>query len=180
MDKQTNHPIKTVPYDTQPAGLEKTLDGVFHLKAPFQLPANVTKWLADNAWWIVLVGAVLSVLSIFSMYSLLNTVNQADAWLDAYGVNDSYMAQSTNSIYLSMAASAVSAVLLFMASSKLKVHQKAGWNLLYYNFLINAFVSLISFALVSPSSLVGSLIGFVIGFAIGAYILFQLRGHFSK
>lgn len=180
MDKETNQPLKNAPYDTQPAGLEKTLDGVFHLKAPFQLPANVTKWLADNSWWIVLVGAALSVLGIFSLLSAVNTVNQVGVLYDAYGLGDAYGARSTNALYISMLGSAISAVLLFMASSKLKGHQKAGWNLLYYNFLINAVVSLVGFALSSPVTLLGSLIGFVIGFGIGAYILFQLRGHFTK
>jgi hypothetical protein len=179
MDKETNQPHKNVPYDTQPAGLEKALDGVFFKKSPMQLPPNVTKWLADNSWWIVLVGAVASVLSIFSLLSLVNTANNIDALYNTYGLGDTY-ARSTNSLYVSMIASAVSAVLLFMASSKLKAHQKAGWNLVYYNFLINAVISLVSFALSSPGLLAGSLIGFAIGFVIGAYLLFQLRGHFSK
>jgi hypothetical protein len=153
---------------------------VFYQKSPLQIPPNITKWLADNSWWIVLVGAVASVLSIFSMFSLINTANQANVLFDAYGVGDSYLAQSTNALYLSIASSAISAVLLFIASSKLKVHQKAGWNLLYYSFLINIVVSVVSLVAFSPVSFVGSLVGTVLGFVIGAYILFQLRGHFSK
>lgn len=179
MDKETNETHKNAPYNTQPAGLEKALDGVFFQKSPIQIPPNITKWLADNSWWIVLVGAAASVFGIFSLLSLVNTANNIDALYNTYGLGDTY-ARSTSSLYVSMLASAVSAVLLFMASSKLKMHQKAGWNLLYYNFLINAVISLLSFALSSPALLVGSLIGFAIGFVIGAYILFQLRGHFSK
>ena len=180
MDKETNQPSKNAPYNTQPAGLEKTLDGVFHLKAPFQFPPNVTKWLADNSWWLVLIGAAVSVLGIFSMFSAINTANQVDVLFDAYGVGNSYMTQSTNALYVSIIASAISAVLLFMASAKLKLYQKAGWNLLYYNFLINVVVALVSSALSSPVSLLGSLFILVIGFSIGAYILFQIRGHFAK
>lgn len=179
MDKETKEPLKSVPYDTQPAGLEKALNDVFYVKAPVQLPAAVKKWLVDNSWWLVLVGAVVSVLSIFSLLSVVNTANNIDALYNTYGLGDAY-SRSTNSLYVSMIAGAVSAALLFMASSKLKVHQKAGWNLLYYNFLLSTVLAVVSNVFMSPATLAGGLVTLVIAFAIGAYILFQVRSHFSK
>lgn len=182
MEAETKHAASSAAYNTQPAGLEKKLDEVFHKKAPFQLPAGLTKWLADNSWWLVLVGAVLSVMGIFSTYSTMNYIDQTGVYLDSYAYPGAGQAlgQSKNMLYVSMLTSAVAAVLLFMASSKLKTHQKAGWNLMYYNFLISAALSLVSSLLFTPATFVFSLIGFAIGFTIGAYILFQLRGYFTK
>lgn len=180
MESETKHAGGNPAYNTQPAGLEQKLDEVFHKKAPFQFPAGLTNWLADNSWWLVLVGAVLSVLGILSTLSTMNYVNQAGLYLDsvAYPGTGSFQ-QSKNLLYVSMLSSAISAVLLFMASSKLKAHQKAGWNLMYYSFLINAVLSLVGSLVFSPGSFVYSLIGFAIGFVIGAYILFQLRAKFA-
>jgi hypothetical protein len=182
METEAKHAVHNAAYNTQPAGLEKKLDEIFYKKAPFQLPVGLTKWLADNSWWLVLVGAVLSVLGILSAYGTMNRIDQAGLYLDSYsymGMSDTFN-QSKNMLYVSMLSSAVSAVLLFMASSKLKAHLKSGWNLMYYSFLLNAAISLIGSLLFTPSTFVFSLIGFAIGFTIGAYILFQLRHYFAK
>lgn len=166
------------PYDTQPAGWEQWFDTTFNKKAPFQFPDNIKDWLANNSWWLVLVGAGLSVLGILGAYSSLN---MADKMITSYGLRSEVgMAVNANAVYLSILASIVSAVLLFMASSKLKLHQKAGWNLLYYNFLLGLAVSLVTMVLYASYDLVGRVLGFVIGMAIGAFILFQIRSRFSK
>jgi mannitol-specific phosphotransferase system IIBC component len=181
MDTQTKHAGVSPAYNTQPAGLEKKLDEVFYKKAPFQLPAGLTKWLADNSWWIVLVGAVLSLFAIYSTYTSMTYVAQTSDLLGAYGYGyDTVLTQSKNMLYVSMLSSAIGAVLLFMASSKLKVHEKAGWNLLYYNFLLNLAVTVVGTLVFAPASFLVSVIGFAIGFVIGAYILFQLRPRFAK
>ena len=182
METEAKHAVHSAAYDTQPAGFEKKLDELFHKKAPFQLPVGLTKWLADNSWWLVLVGAALSVLGILSTYGTMSRLDQAGVYLDSYaymGMSESFN-QSKNMLYVSMVSSAISAVLLFMASPKLKAHQKSGWNLMYYNFLLNAAFSLVGSLLFTPSTFVFSLIGFAIGFTIGAYILFQLRSYFAK
>lgn len=183
MDSDKTQPVGGAGYDTQPPGLEKWLDETFHLKAPFQFPVGLSSWLANNSWWLALVGAVLSVLGVLSTYNSINYFNETTQMLGAYGATGAtgaLLGQSVNLLYVSMASSAIAAVLLFLASSKLKAHQKAGWNLVYYNFLINAALSLVGSALFATATIVFSLIGFVIGFAIGAYILFQIRGYFTK
>lgn len=180
MDSDKTQSVGGAPYDTQPGGLEKWLDETFHLKAPFQLPVGVSSWIANNSWWLVLVGAVLSVLGVLSAYNTINYVNDTTQMLGAYGASTALVGQSVNMLYVSMASSAIAAVLLFMAYPKLKAHQKAGWNLVYYNYLLNAGLSLVASALFATATIVFSLIGFVIGFAIGAFILFQIRGYFTK
>lgn len=164
-------------YNTQPAGLEKILDETFRQKAPFQLPDGLTKWLGSNVWWLALVGAALSALGVLSSLSALNQVSVTNVYLETYSLVNTDSLK--NALYLSIVTSAISAVLLFMASPKLKQHQKAGWNLLYYNFLINIVVSVVGRVLFPDGSLVASLVGMIIGFVIGAYILFQVRPRFS-
>jgi flagellar biosynthesis protein FliR len=88
-------------------------------------------------------------------------------------------AQSANVLYISMAVNAVSAVLLFMAFQKLKVHQKSGWNLVYYNMLLGITASLVSSVVFATYALVGGLIGVAIGLAIGGTLLFQIRKYFQ-
>ena len=70
------------------------------------------------------------------------------------------------------------AVLLLMAYQKLKVHQKAGWNLIFYSSL----VSLVTGALylLTPYYGATSLVGVLIGVVIGWWLLFQIRGKFNK
>ncbi len=170
----SNHGV----YNTQPAGLEKVLDETFRQKAPFQLPDGFTKWVADNSWWLVLVSAVLSLLGVVASLNMMNQLAVTSTYLDMYGLGSTD--QTKNILYVSMLSGIVSAVLLFMASPKLKLHQKAGWNLLYYNFLIGVVLSLISYVVFSTSTIVASLLGLVVGFVIGAYLLFQLRPRFMK
>ncbi len=170
----TNHGV----YNTQPAGLEKVLDETFRQKAPFHLPEGFIKWVANNSWWLVLVSAVISLLSVVTSLNTINQLAVTSTYLDAYGLGTSE--QAKNLLYVSMLSSVVSAVLMFMASPKLKMHLKAGWNLLYYNFLISLVLGLISYIVFSTSTLIASLIGLGIGFVIGAYLLFQLRTRFTK
>lgn len=163
------------PYNTQPAGLEQWLDTTFNTKAPFQLPYGLRVWLADNAWWLVLVGAGLSLIGVLQAYFAMNATEN---FVATYGMRD-MVTVSRSSVYVSVLISVLSAVLLFMASSKLKLHEKDGWNLLYYNFLLASALSLLSGVLFNPFGL-AVLVWFVIGFAIGAFVLFQIRRYFSK
>lgn len=178
-----SRPVQHVPasapsYDTQPHGLEQWFDTVFNKKAPFQFPDGVKDWLANNSWWLVLVGAVLSLLGALGSYQALSVTNE---FMTMYNLPAAAgMTVNTNAVYLSVLTSIVSAVLLFMASSKLKVHQKAGWNLLFYNFLLSLGLSIVSMLMYASYNFVGSLLGFIVGMAIGAFILFQIRSRFNR
>lgn len=161
-------------YNTQPAGLEKKLDELYG-KSPVHLPKGGQKWLADNAWWIVLVGAVLSLLSILSSWQAITSFSAISSNLSGYG----YYSTPFNAGYwwIMLLATAVETVLLFMAFQKLKEHKKDGWNLLFY-------VSLISIVAVLLAGMVsGAFVSMVFGAAIGALIswffLFEIRSYFK-
>lgn len=162
-------------YNTQPAGLEKKLDELYS-KGPVHLPKGGQKWLADNAWWIVLVGAVLSLLSILTSWQAIASFSAlSNSLAGSYG----YYALGYNAGYwwVMLIATVIETVLLFMAFQKLKEHKKDGWNLLFYVSLVSI-VSVILAGLVS-----GTLVSMVLGAALGALIswffLFEIRKYFK-
>lgn len=166
-------------FNTQPAGLEKWVDQT--VKQLPAIPANGRKWLADNAWWLALVGGILSVWGLWSMWQAANLVNQLGAWADR--ISASYGVATTSSQlgvmwYAALAAMAVQAVLMFLAFQPLKEHKKSGWNLLFYSSLVSLVVGVVY--LFVPAYGISSLLGMVVGTAIGWYILFNIRGHFTK
>ena len=101
----------------------------------------------------------------------------ADELVRQYGTSTSSMNFGLT-FYLALAAMVAQAVLLLMAYQKLKVHQKAGWNLIFYSSL----VSLVTGALylLTPYYGATSLVGVLIGVVIGWWLLFQIRGKFNK
>lgn len=162
-------------YNTQPAGLEKSLDGMYK-KWP-QLPEGFKKWLANNVWWLALVGAILSALSVLTSWNYASQVSRVDDFARSYGV-DLYNGGSSTYWWIMMAASAVEAVLLFMAFQKLKEHKKDGWNLLFYTSLVSVGATVLT-AFMSKS-VVGTLIGAAIGALISWFFLFAVRSKFTK
>lgn len=176
-EPKTEHHAATVPYNTQPAGLEKWMDDTFNKKSPVQLPAGAKNWFGDNLWWLAIVGAVMSLLGAWSTWQ---TVNSANRMLDAFGVGDMYRQEIGGYVYVSIAASLVSAALLLMAQAKLKERRKDGWNLLFYSFLLGLALSLVSMVMNAAYGVVGGIIGLAIGFVIGGWLLFQIRSQFNR
>lgn len=168
-------------YNTQPGGLEKALDDLFHKTIKLELPENVKKWIADNSWWIVLVGGVLSV---FSAYSLWQAATVANSLVDYANQLSAYagVAPTTQGLgvvtYLALAGVLLQAVLMLLAFQKLKEHKKAGWNLVFYSSYITLAVGVIYVfsSLYGVASLISSLVGTFIGW----FFLFQVRKYFTK
>ncbi|HEY1085715.1 MAG TPA: hypothetical protein VGE34_03240 [Candidatus Saccharimonadales bacterium] len=181
MSEPTKSTPKTSAFNTQPAGLEKALDDLFHKTIKVELPENIKKWIADNAWWIVLVGGILSLLSAFSVWQaatatsrLLDYANQLSA-----SVGVASTSQNIGIVtYVAIAGIVAQAVMMLLAFQQLKEYKKSGWNLMFYT----SYISLAIGVVYVFSSLYGvaSLIGSLVGVFIGWFFLFQVRKYFTK
>ena len=168
-------------YNTKPAGLEKWADGVFGKNAPFKMPEGGRAWFANNVWWLALIGGVLSLWAAWSAWQTTRYVSQWSTYLDeaARQLGTPTVGSTFGfTYYLALAAMATQGVLLLMAFQKLKIQQKAGWNLIFYSSLISLVVGVLY--LFTPYYGPSSLIGVAIGVAIGWWVLFQIRGKFNK
>ncbi|MBP7760564.1 hypothetical protein KA093_02110 [Candidatus Saccharibacteria bacterium] len=178
--KTEHHHTISVPYNTQPAGLEKWADGVFGDKGSLKMPEGGRTWIANNVWWLALVGGVLSLLSAWNAYQATRYVSQLGAFVDEFARQYGTTTLSDSfgfTYYAAVVAMAVQGVLMLMAFQKLKVHQKAGWNLLFYSSLISLVMGILY--VFTPYYGVASMIGVAIGVSIGWWIIFQIRNKFT-
>ena len=170
--------MSEVKYDSQPMALEKWLDENLNKKFPVQLPDGAKKWLADNSWWLALIGGGVSLWGAWRFWQLGHTASQfLNGLSQVYGVN-TYSQDLSVFWYVVFAAMLVQAVLLLMAFQKLKVHKKSGWNLLLYSSYVSVITGVVYLML--PYYGFGSLLGTALGAVISWYILFQVRSHFAK
>jgi len=170
---------RTATFNTKLSGLEKWLDETMNKKQPVQLPVDARKWLSDNVWWLAAIGGVLSLWGAWSFWQVghyLDGVNQMTSRIaQTYGVN-SYATDLGPMWYVALACMAAQGVLLLLAVSRLKAHQKSGWDLLFYVSLISLAIGVVY--LLVPGYGLGSLIGSLIGAAISWFFLFQIRSRF--
>lgn len=159
-------------------GLEKWLDGVY-AKAP-ALPTGARDWIANNAWWITLIGGLLG---LWGTYSLWQVAQWGDGWIqyanqasDYYGAAPAAATGFSATIWVVVIVAAVQAVLSLLAVSGLKAHRKGGWNLLFYSALLSVATAVLY--LFTSNYGFGNFLGSLIGCAIGLYFLFQIRSHF--
>lgn len=139
------------------------------------LPEKGRRWIADNCWWIVLVGTILMALNMLGVIGLLlvGTMLLSVA-AGVYGATlGGVVALLT---FLWIASYILSTVLLAMAIAPLKAHKKRGWRLLFLMMVISVVVE-ISYVFVSTD--VASFIGSMIGTVISAYFLFEIREYFT-
>jgi ABC-type glycerol-3-phosphate transport system permease component len=161
--------------------LEKTVAEWY--KAAPHLPKGGQKWLADNVWWIVVIGVVLSVLGLFSILSLLFLAGAGlalagSATGSAYGsaVGAALGGVVLISVIVSLAVYVIELILMAMAISPLKNHKKKGWDLLFLVALINV-LSIVVTGLLGMNFF--SIIWGLLWAAVGGYFLFEIYGHFG-
>lgn len=159
--------------------LEEKVFGWF--KAAPNLPNGARKSLAENIWWIVIIG------SIFMVINALTGLTYIEAQVSLQGtVAGSYYVSSAASDW-SIVTSAVSVIflilqiiLLFMAVKPLKAMQKKGWVLLFASWLLSG-VALVANALLTlgvVSFIITILFG-AVWLAITGYFLFEIHGQFA-
>ena len=138
------------------------------------LPKDGRKWLAVNAWWLVLVGVILGTLGILSV---LLGVLVAGTVLAGYGgpIGAALGGLAIVIVTISLAFAIVDMIISAMAISPLKAMQKKGWSLLFLVALINILSLLVSFLF--QLNLFSLIWGFIFA-GVGGYFLFEVRDYF--
>lgn len=138
------------------------------------LPANAQKWLAQNAWWLILVWVVLGA---FGIFSLLMVTFFAGAFLSNFGtVGATIGGLAVLTVTLALLFSIVNVVLGIMAINPLKLMRKKGWTLIFVIVLIHVVAEVVSF-LFSYNAF--SLVWGLLFAAVGAYFLFEIHDQFG-
>lgn len=153
----------------QLSGLENSLGTLF--KGLPHLPKDWRHWLADNAWWLALIGVAFGCLGILGLVPVVLGISiftgivagpAAGALIIITGI-------------VNMAVLVVSVALEAMAITPLKARQKRGWDLLFLVSLVT-FTGAVLNALITGN--VDHIIGLVIGTLVGLYVLFEVRMYF--
>jgi hypothetical protein len=150
--------------------LESKLDEMLVKKAPFQIPENGRKWIAEYAWIFALVGLVLGVFAFFPLLAVVGLVSTLGV---AVGAGFAVLLA-----WVSLAVLAAYLVVLGISIPKLKRQERGGWELTYYSTLVFFAYDVINW-LASPAV---NFFGFVlntVGVVAGLYILFQVRSYFK-
>lgn len=152
------------------------------LKPVPHLPKPGQKWLAENVWWIVLIGVIAAVIGILigigGIFTYMAFVGNAPSYYGYYTVS-TYGSGWIFATVVSLLFSVLVAALLATAINPLKAMQRKGWDRLFLVLLINA-VSVVVTAILS-FSVFGFIFGIIfgaIGLAISSYLIFEIRSHF--
>lgn len=163
--------------------LEKTV-AKWYENVP-HLPIGGRVWLSESAWWLVVIALILSAIGAFWVVAglIIASIGLAVAGSAAvvapvYG--GATVAALSGVLIISvltvLAFMVIDIVLMALAISPLKSHQKRGWDLLFVLALLNALSVVISGLL---SFNIFSIIWGLIWTAVGAYFLFEIRSYFG-
>ena len=154
------------------------------LKPIPHLPNDWRKWLAENVWWITLVGVILSVIgvlsiisAIFAAQSLFGAATSIIGSANLTVHSGWWMVVSVISMLFMIAVIAVMA----MAINPLKIMSKKGWDLLFLTLVIGVVATAVNIILsFNAFTFIPSIIFGFIGYAISAYFLYEIRSHFNS
>lgn len=119
-------------------------------------PESLIDILVTIAPWLAVIGGILGLLGLLSLLGL-DAAFVGTLGVGAYG--------SSWRFYVSIIGGAIAAVLYVMAFTPLRAQKKRGWDLMYYAFLVNLLLYLVTF----------QIFALIISFLIGGWILFQIR-----
>lgn len=145
------------------------------------LPASAQKWLGDNLWWIVLIGAILTGISaLFTFVSVMSFASISSSLVASYYPVASFTSWALVTSLVSLAFTVAQAVLLAVAVKPLQLKQKKGWVLLFVTWLLSAVSMVVSAILtLNPFGFIVGLIFGAIGLAITGYFLFETHNQFA-
>ncbi len=139
--------------------LEKEVGNVFAKFPPF--PEGLTDFLVMLAPWGALIGAIFGILGFLTLVGVGSFVSVLSIGIASYG--------STWQMWVSIIGLGIAAVMYLLAFQPLRNKSMRGWNMLYYAFLVNLAVNVLTF----------SLFGLIITFLIGGWVLFQIRPRYT-
>lgn len=139
------------------------------------LPDKARRWIADNIWWMVVVGVVLMALGLLSILGVLLVGTMLlSVFAGVYGVILGSLVALLVLVWIVLYV--VDIVMLAMAVSPLKAHLARGWRLLFVVLSIGVVVEV---AYVFVSTDVGGFVSSLVSMAIGGYVLFEIRNLFG-
>ena len=152
------------------------------LKPLPHLPANVTKWISINLWWMTLVGVIASVIGVIVLIAaMLTAISLIGVTTSFYGY---YAVAAPTYTWWGVVVLVVSILFLIvivaftaMAVNPLKNMKKKGWDILFLLNVVSAVYMVVN-AIISLNFL--GLISGAIGVAISAYLLYEIRSYFVK
>lgn len=136
------------------------------------LPKNVREWIADNAWWLVIIGVVLGGLAVLGL---------ASALFFGTAVTTMFLGPLGGVFFLPalihLAILVVTILIEVSAIEPLKAKQKRGWSLIFLSSLISIAASLLNIVLTGD---LNGILGLIIGALISFYVLFEVRSYFVE
>jgi hypothetical protein len=154
------------------------------LKPLPQLPVTARKWIATNAWWIMLIGVILSAVStIFMIFGVFAAIPLMTVTTSTYGyyASPAYSGWYFVSLIISTLFMIMTVAIMAMSVTLLKGEQKRGWTLLFWVLILRAVAVVVAAILTcSLMSFIGEILWGAVGLVIGAYLLFEIRSYFVK
>ncbi|MDB5167300.1 MAG: hypothetical protein JWN26_445 [Candidatus Saccharibacteria bacterium] len=152
------------------------------LKSVPHLPRGGQKWVAENAWWIVLIGVIASAIAVLigisAIFAYMAWVGNIPAY--SYYVTSPYGPGWIIGSIVSLLFSILIVILLATAITPLKTLKKKGWDRLFLVLIADA-VSVVVGSILS-FSILGFIFGLIfgaIGLAISAYFTYEIRSYFG-
>lgn len=147
------------------------------------LPTSARKWIAQNIWWMIMVGVILSVIGILAMIGgILTTISLLGTTVSVYGyyIAPAYTGWFVFSLIVSLAFTIATVALIAMAINPLKVYQKEGWKLLFWAFILRVVAIVINAIFTfNASDSIWTVINGAVGIIIGVYLLYEIRSYFN-
>lgn len=150
--------------------LKRWYDRVPHLSAYSR------EWLANNIWWMALIGVLFNGVGLFRVVDvLLAVLGVSRPGVDVQSV---LAITSYTWVYVIISAIQFAVTLAFMvfAVSPLRDRAKQGWVLLYWSFIANFTLSFI--AMIASFRLFNAFV-VVAQAGIAGYFLFEIRSYFA-
>lgn len=149
--------------------LENKIEG--WLKPFPHLPSAFIKWLANNIWWLVLLGVIGSLISIIVLLSKI--------YVMIY-IAQVYYGWWMSTAVISLLFTVVLTAIMMIAISPLRSLAKKGWEMLFLSFVVGIAAKIVNILIIfNIFNFISNLIFIAIGAVIGTYFLFEIRSHFN-